>query len=121
MRSRPGERQEAERLTSDALEQIATLRNEVSYVGVGMSMLNKESALNLKPFDVSSILTEVVEDCRFEAEQFGKTLNFCEHVVDSIVLSDEGLLKELLFVLLRGAVALFRRKDRYRCELRAWP
>ena len=99
-----GRGQEAEHLISDALEQIAALRNEVSYVGVGMSMLNKESALNLKPFDVSSILTEVVEDCRFEAEQFGKTLNFCEHVADSIVLSDEGLLRELLFVLLRGAV-----------------
>ncbi len=99
-----GRGQEAEGLISDALERIASLRNEVSYVGVGISMLNKESALKLKPFDVSTVLTEVVEECRFEAEQFGKTLSFCEHVADSIILSDEGLLRELLFVLLRGAV-----------------
>ena len=99
-----GRSEEAEKLISSSLEQIASLRNEVSFVGAGMSTLKKGGEVNLKPFDVSSLLSEVVGECRFEALQLGKTLSFCEHVADSIILSDETLLRELLFVMLRGAV-----------------
>lgn len=102
LRGQRGE--EAESLIADALEQISALRNEINFIGVGLSVLKKESEIDLRPFDVSALLTDVVDECRFEAEQFGKKLSFCEHVANSIILSDEGLLRELVFVLLRGAL-----------------
>ena len=99
-----GRSEETEALIGDALEQIASLRNEVSSVRAGLATLKKDDAVKLRPFDVSVLLAQVVEDCHYEAEQFGKSLSFCEHVADSIILSDERLLRELLIVMLRGAM-----------------
>ncbi|SNY93348.1 Response regulator receiver domain-containing protein [Cohaesibacter sp. ES.047] len=99
-----GDVETVEHLLSQAIDRMSELRNETSYVQLGMTSRQSAGDLNLRPFDVSTLLAEAVEDCRIEAEQVGKQLSFYEQIADSIILSDDRLLKELLTVLLRGAL-----------------
>ncbi|WP_319531853.1 response regulator [uncultured Cohaesibacter sp.] len=93
-----------EQMLLQSLSQLAELRHEVSFLNQSMNALQKSDDINLKPFDVSALLAETVDDCQLEAEQCGKQLSFYEQVADSIILSDERLLKELVSILLRGSL-----------------
>ena len=95
---------EVERYLGAAVDQMAKLRHEVSYLTLGMSVLNKRSDVNLSPFDIGQLLGDVVQDVRLEAEQFGKQLSVYEQVEDSIILGDAGLIRDLVMILLRGAI-----------------
>ena len=99
-----GDQQNAKQLLKDALGPLLELRNEASCTNLGMAAIQKRGHVNLQPFDVGKLLVDLVEECRLEAEQFDKNLDICEHVADSIILSDPVILRELIEVLLRGSI-----------------
>ena len=88
----------------DALSHLSNVRNETTYLSVGLSAVHNHSQVSLRPFDVSQLIADIVGSCSLEAEQSGKTLSYCEHIADSIILSDPDLLEDLLTIVLRGAV-----------------
>ena len=96
--------EDAKRHIQEALAPLSGLRHEASFTNLGIAAIQSRGKVKLQPFDIGTLLGEIVDECRVEAEQFDKNLDYCEHVADSIILSDPHLLKELISMLLRGAI-----------------